>query len=250
MAESAQCVLVTGSARGIGRATAEAFAARGASVALNYLGNEAGALQTAESCRRLGAADVLICQADVADGAAVAAMIEPIAASWGRLDVVVNNAGYGQPGKLMDITEEQWDRTFATHVKGAFHVCRNTIPLLRQSTGGVIINIGSVAGLRGLPAACCYGTVKAALHHFTRCLAWELADEGIRVNAVCPGITRTDFHLAMTAEQKALNEEKRIPLHREGQPEEIAQAILALCDNGYITGETLTVDGGLTMRIC
>jgi len=250
MAESAQCVLVTGSARGIGRATAEAFAARGARVALNYLGNETGALETAAACRAAGAPDVLVCQADVADGPAVAAMVETIAQSWGKLDVVVNNAGYGCPGKLMDITEEAWDRTFATHVKGAFHVCRNTIPLLRQAEGGVIINIGSVAGLRGLPAACAYGTVKAALHQFTRCLAWELADEGIRVNAVCPGITRTDFHAGMTPEAKVHNEQNRIPLHREGQPEEIAQAILALCDNGYITGETLTVDGGLTMRIC
>ena len=122
--------------------------------------------------------------------------------------------------------------------------------MLRHGTQPVIINTGSVAGIRGLPAAIAYGTVKAALIQFTRCLAWELADEGIRVNAICPGIIRTDFHAKMTLAQQEHNLKNRIPLHREGEPEHIAQMVLAMVDNTYLTGEAVVVDGGLTMRIC
>lgn len=250
MSTEPQGVLITGGARGIGRATAEAFAARGTNVAINYFGRQDAAEETAAACRAAGAADVRICQADVGDGAAVRAMVDGLRDAWPRLDVVVNNAGYNCPGKLLDLTEEAWDRAFATHVKGAFHVCRATIPWLAETGGGNVINLSSVAGLRGLPGSVGYGTVKGALLQFTRCLAWEVAELGVRVNAVCPGVIRTDFHAAMTPEQKQRNLEQRIPLHAEGQPEQVAQAILALVDNAYITGETLTVDGGLSMRIC
>lgn len=242
-------VLVTGAARGIGRAVAVACAARGARVGINYYRREDEAAKTAEACRAAGAADVLLLPGDVASGEDVKRFVGQVAERWGRLDVVMNNAGYGQPGKLEEVSEEDWDRAFAVHVKGAFYVCRATLPLLRQSSRAVIINTGSVAGLRGLPKMITYGTVKAALIHFTRCLAWELADENIRVNAICPGIIRTDFHAAMSPEQYEHNLRNRIPLHREGTPEQIAAAVLALVDNDYITGETLTVDGGLTMRI-
>ena len=245
-----QDVFITGASRGIGRAVAVAFAARGARVAVNYLGNQAGADETAKLCREAGAAEVLMLAGDVASGAAVKAMAEQLTSAWGRLDVVMNNAGYGQPGKLEDLTEDDWDRAFNVHVKGAFHVCRATLPLLRHGTQPVIINTGSVAGIRGLPAAIAYGTVKAALIQFTRCLAWELADEGIRVNAICPGIIRTDFHAKMTLAQQEHNLKNRIPLHREGEPEHIAQMVLAMVDNTYLTGEAVVVDGGLTMRIC
>ncbi|MBI2299333.1 MAG: SDR family oxidoreductase [Armatimonadetes bacterium] len=243
-------VFITGAGRGIGRAVAVASAARGGRIALNYYRDEAAAGEAAELTRQAGAAAVLLLQGDVASGDDVRRMADEIDARWGRLDVVCNNAGYGCPGKLEEITEEAWDRAFAVHVKGAFHVCRATLPLLRKSSCPVIINTGSVAGIRGLPKMIAYGTVKAALIQFTKCLAWELADENIRVNAVCPGIIRTDFHAAMTEEAKQHNLRNRIPLHREGTPEQIAQAVLALVDNDYITGEILVVDGGLTMRIC
>ncbi|MCC7493286.1 MAG: SDR family oxidoreductase [Fimbriimonadaceae bacterium] len=243
-------VLITGGARGIGRATALAFAARGARLGLNYLGNADGAAEAARLCREAGSPEVLLLPGDVGCGDEVKRFVGTVADAWGRLDVVFNNAGYGQPGKLEELTEEQWDRCFDTHVKGAFHVCRATLPLLRQGQQKVIINTGSVAGLRGLPKMIVYGCVKATLHQFTRCLAWELADEGIRVNAICPGIIRTDFHAAMSPEAYEHNVTNRIPLHREGQPEDIAQMVLAMVDNQYLTGETVTVDGGLTMRIC
>ncbi len=245
-----QRALVTGGSRGIGRAVAVALANRGARVAITYFGNSDGADETVRLCREAGAAEARAYQGDVGCRADVERAVSDLDAAWGGLDVVMNNAGYGQPGKLMDLTEEQWDRTFQTHVKGAFYVCRATVPLLRKSDAGVIINVGSVAGLRGLPGACVYGTVKGAVIQFTRCLAWELADENIRVNAICPGIVRTDFHAAMTEEAKQHNLKNRVPLHREGTPEDIAQMVLAMIDNTYLTGETVVVDGGLTMRIC
>ena len=242
-------VLVTGAGRGIGRAEARAFAARGGRVAINYLNGTEAAEESAELARQAGAADVLLLRGDVSDGADVRRMVDEIARRWGRLDVVVNNAGFGCPGTLEAIAESDWDRAFAVHVKGAFHVCRATIPLLEKSGAGAIVNTSSVAGLRGLNGLIAYGCVKATLIQFTRCLAWELADRNIRVNAVCPGIIRTDFHAKMTPEQKAHNLANRIPLHREGTPEQVADLVLALADNQYITGQAVTIDGGLTMRI-
>ena len=244
-----QDVWVTGAGRGIGRAEAQAFAARGARVAINYVHNADAAEQSAELARQAGAGDVLLLKGDVADGDDVRAMVDRIASRWGKLDVVVNNAGYGCPGTLEQIAETDWDRAFAVHVKGAFHVCRATIPLLEKSDAGVIINTASVAGIRGLNGAIAYACVKATLIQFTRCLAWELADRNIRVNAVSPGIIRTDFHAKMPPEQKKHNLDNRVPLHREGRPEQVAQLVLALADNAYITGEAVTIDGGLTMRI-
>jgi len=242
-------VLVTGAGRGIGRAEAVAFAARGGRVAINYLKGRDAAEQTAELARQAGAGEALVLQGDVANGDDVRGIVDAIATRWGKLDVVVNNAGYGCPGTLEGIAEADWDRAFAVHVKGAFHVCRATIPLLEKSEAGVIINTSSVAGLRGLNGLIAYGCVKATLIQFTRCLAWELADRNIRVNAVCPGIIRTDFHAKMTPEQKAHNLANRVPLHREGMPEQVAAMVVALADNGYMTGEAVTIDGGLTMRI-
>jgi NAD(P)-dependent dehydrogenase (short-subunit alcohol dehydrogenase family) len=245
-----QTVLVTGASRGIGRAIAVALAGRGARVALCYLGNTRAAEEAAERVRAAGATDVLLQQTDVADPQQVAQLAAAIEERWGLLDVVANIAGFGCPGKLTDLTEDAWQRTLDVHVSGPFHVCRAMLPLLQRSPAACILNMSSVAGLRGLPGSIAYGTAKAAVIAFTRCLAWELADQNIRVNALCPGIIRTDFHAAMTAEAREHNLRNRIPLHREGSPQQVAEAALALIDNPYITGETLTVDGGLSMRIC
>ena len=244
-----QDVLITGASRGIGRATALAFARRGARLVVNYLGNKDAADQTAAACRDAGSPEVLVLKADVANGDEVRAMASTIEQAFGKLDVVFSNAGYGAGGKLEEVSEEDWDRAFAVHVKGAFNVCRSTIPLLRKSPSGSIIITSSVAGIRGLPKMITYGCVKGTLLQFTRCLAWELADEAIRVNAICPGIIRTDFHAAMSEEAKQHNLDNRIPLHREGQPDEVAELVLHLADNQYITGQEVVIDGGLTMRI-
>jgi NAD(P)-dependent dehydrogenase (short-subunit alcohol dehydrogenase family) len=149
----------------------------------------------------------------------------------------------------MDVAAEDWYRAFDVHVHAAFHLCRAALPTMRGRGEGAIILVSSVSGSRGVPGIASYAIVKGTLINFARTLARELADDNIRVNAVAPGIIRTRFHEKMTPETFKNNVDNRIPLHREGKAEDVADAILALIENDYITGETLTIDGGLTMRI-
>ena len=150
---------------------------------------------------------------------------------------------------LFDITPEMWQSAFDVHVHAVFHLCRAVIPQMRARKEGAIILISSTAGLRGIVTNVAYQVAKGALPQFTRALAREFANDNIRINCVAPGVIRTRFHDTMSAEQKKLNLEQRIPLHREGTPEQVAEVILTLIRNDYITGETMTIDGGLTMRI-
>jgi len=241
-------VFISGGSRGIGRATVLAFAEKGCAIAFNYFSRDDLAEETAEEARKAGAAEVVVLKGDVGSEEDVGRMFGEIA-GWPKLDVLFSNAGYSASGRLEDVSFEFWKRAFSTHVDGAFHLCRAAIPMLEKGQNACIVITSSVAAIRGLNGAITYGTVKGALLQFTRCLAWELADRNIRVNAVLPGIVRTDFHAAMTPEQQKHNLDNRVPLHREGQPEQIAHAVLALADNAYITGAELVVDGGLTMRI-
>jgi NAD(P)-dependent dehydrogenase (short-subunit alcohol dehydrogenase family) len=140
--------------------------------------------------------------------------------------------------------------TFDVHVHAAYHLCRHALPWLRKNGEGAIVLVSSVAGIRGCPGAIAYGTAKAAVLHFTRMLARDVADHNIRVNCVVPGVIRTRFHDAMTPEAKAHNLDVRIPLHREGTPEQVAEAVRLLVANDLVTGESVVADGGLTMQIC
>ena len=152
-------------------------------------------------------------------------------------------------GGLFDLTAEAWQAAFDVHVHAIFHLCRAAIPAMRARKEGVIILISSTAGIRGVVTNVAYQVAKGALPQFARALAREFANDNIRVNCVAPGVVRTAFHAAMTGEQRRLNLEHRIPLHREGTPAQVAELILTLVKNDYITGETMTIDGGLTMRI-
>ncbi len=167
----------------------------------------------------------------------------------GAVDVLVHSAGGPVNGGLFEITPEAWEGAFDVHVHAVFHLCRAAIPGMRRKKEGAIILISSTAGLRGIVTNVAYQVAKGALPQFARALAREFANDNIRVNCVAPGVVRTDFHKAMSEEQRRLNLEHRIPLHREGTPEQVAELILALVKNDYITGETMTIDGGLTMRI-
>jgi len=138
---------------------------------------------------------------------------------------------------------------FAVHVHSVFHLARAAAPYMARQGAGAIILLGSAAGLRGCLGALAYGVVKGALPQFARSLARELADQNIRVNCVSPGVIRTPFHARLTPEQVANNIQNRIPLHREGRPEDVAQLIVSLIENDFITGETFVIDGGMTMRI-
>jgi NAD(P)-dependent dehydrogenase (short-subunit alcohol dehydrogenase family) len=136
------------------------------------------------------------------------------------------------------------------HVHAAYYLCRAALPLPRKNREGAIILVSSVAGIRGIGNAIAYGTVKGAILHFTRMLARDVADDNIRVNCVAPGVIRTRFHASMTPEAKAHNLAVRIPLHREGTAEDVAEAVRLLVANEFITGELLVIDGGCSMQVC
>src|SRR5581483_7132425 len=153
------------------------------------------------------------------------------------------------PGSLEQVTEEAWTAAFAVHVHSVFFLARAAAPHMTRTGGGSIILLGSAAGLRGCLGALAYGVVKGALPQFARALARELADRNVRVNCVAPGVVRTPFQDFLTPQQAANNVQNRIPLHREGRPEDVANAIAMLVENEFITGESLVIDGGMTMRI-
>ncbi len=241
--------LVTGGTKGIGAATALALAERGADVAVVARHLDAGAQQVREKIEKLGRRCLLIA-ADMGKPEDATRCAQQTAQQLGEVDVLVHAAGGGVRGDLLELTPEAWREAFAVHVDAVFHLCRAVVPAMKRKKAGAIILVSSVAGLRGLKMNLAYQVVKGALPQFARGLAYELADDNIRVNCVAPGVIRTNFHAAMTPEVKQHNIENRIPLHREGTPEQIATMIRELVCNDYATGETFTVDGGLTMRIC
>jgi NAD(P)-dependent dehydrogenase (short-subunit alcohol dehydrogenase family) len=240
--------LVTGGTKGIGAATAIALAREGADVAITgrHIDDEARAAHA--TILKLGRRCELI-SADAAIPADNTRAVEETAKRLGPVDILVHSAGGPVNGGLLDLSPEQWQKAFDVHVHAIFYLARAVIPAMKQKKEGAIILISSTAGIRGVVTNVAYQTVKGAIPQFTRALAREFANDNIRVNCVAPGVVRTAFHATMTEEQKRLNLEQRIPLHREGSPEQVADAILMMVKNDYMTGETIVVDGGLTMRI-
>lgn len=241
--------LVTGGTRGIGAATAVSFARSGMDVALAARRRDATAEATMEAIRATGRKALFIAADFSAPEEASQKAVEETVRQLGALDVLVHGAGGPVNGGLFDLSPEQWHAAFDVHLHAVFHLCRAAIPQMRPKKEGAIILISSTAGIRGVITNVAYQVVKGALPQFTRALAREFAKDNLRVNCVAPGVVRTEFHAAMTEEQKRLNLEQRIPLRREGTPEDVAGVIAELARNDYITGETFTIDGGLTMRI-
>jgi len=245
---SGKAALVTGAGRGIGAATAMLLAQNGVSVGVNYLSRSDLAEATVNKIRK-DSGSAFAVRGDVSRREDAVMAVRSVAEKFGRLDILVNNAGGAANGTIENLTEETWRRAIAVHLDGPMYCTQAAIPYMKKSGGGAIVNISSVAGMRGCPGNVAYQTVKGAVQSFTRGCARDLTDSKIRVNCVSPGIIRTDFHAAMTEEQKRINLETRIPLHLEGKPEQVAEAILLLVKNDYITGENIVVDAGLTMRI-
>lgn len=241
--------LITGGTLGIGAATAKELVRRGADVALvaRTLGEPAVTLQ--REIESLGRRCLLIA-GDLSRAADCQRCVAETISHFGNLHVLIHNAGGPAPGKIEDLTAEQWDYALNLHVNACFHLCKAALPRMRQNKEGSIITVSSTAGVRGVPGAIAYATAKGALPQFTRSLARDVADDNIRVNCVAPGIIRTRFHADMPEERKQLNLQQRIPLHREGTPEQVADVIALLVTNDYLTGETVVIDGGLTSRIC
>jgi NAD(P)-dependent dehydrogenase (short-subunit alcohol dehydrogenase family) len=240
--------LVTGGTRGIGAATACLLAARGAELAIVGRYDDQEARATQAQVEERGRSCLLI-TADMGLPEDCRRAVRQTIERYGTVDILVHCAGGLVSGGLLETTPEAWHRAFDVHVHAIFYLCREAIPEMMKKREGAVILVSSVAGLRGLPMHLPYQVVKGALPQFARALAREFAEYNIRVNCIAPGIIRTRFHAGMTPEQYRHNIENRIPLHREGTPEQVAELILQLITNDYITGETMVIDGGLTMRI-
>ena len=229
--------IVTGGSNGIGAAIVSRLIAEGAKVTI------ADIAPPAAPC-----VDVRFVKTDVAVGADVEAALQATLAAWGRLDVLVNNAGIGALAETPDMVEELWDRVFAVNSRSVYLFCRAVIPVMRGQ-GGAIVNIASISGLAGDYGMGVYNASKGAVINYTRSLALDCARDGIRVNALCPGLIETAISAATLArpEDRAAWIEP-IPLGRTGTPEEMAAvvAFLASDDAGYMTGSIVTADGGTT----
>ncbi len=240
--------LVTGGSSGIGAATALTLALKGAHIAV--AARKAVPMpDSLLAAAKAHGTTVRFVKVDVADPESCRKCVEAVVKDFGRLDVLVHSAGGPAPGGFYAVTDEIWMNAFAVHVHSIFFLSRAAAPHMAKQGGGAIILLGSAAGLRGCLGAFAYGVVKGALPQFARVLGRELADQGIRVNCVSPGVIRTPFHDALSPEQAKNNIENRIPLHKEGKPEEVAALIATIVENDFITGENMVIDGGMTMRI-
>jgi 3-oxoacyl-[acyl-carrier protein] reductase len=240
--------LVTGGTRGIGAATAIALAEQGANVAIMARRLDEQAAETKHAIEKLGR-ECLLIGGDIAKPQEATGAVEKTFSKFGALDILIHAAGGPVNGGLLELTPEAWQSAFDVHVHPIFHLCRAAVPRMKARREGVIILVSSTAGIRGIRTNVAYQTVKGAIPQLTRALAFEFAPDNIRVNCIAPGVVRTDFHATMTEAVKKNNLENRIPLKREGTPAQVATAIRELVTNDYITGETLVIDGGLTMRI-
>jgi 3-oxoacyl-[acyl-carrier protein] reductase len=243
-----QVALVTGGNRGIGRAIAKAFAAEGARVALVYRGGKEAAESAVQEIAQAGGTARAL-QADVTDPAAAERCVEQVVAEWGRLDVLVNNAGIVRDTLFVRMTPEDWDGVLATNLGGAVNFCRAAAQVMAfKQRRGRIINVSSVAAEHVNPGQTNYAASKGAINAFTRALAVELAGRNVLVNAIAPGFIETDMSAAIRNKAGDLIK-KVIPLRRIGQPEDVARVavFLASDDSAYVTGQVLTVDGGLSL---
>jgi 3-oxoacyl-[acyl-carrier protein] reductase len=243
---SGQVALITGASRGIGRAMAGVFAQAGAKLAL--VARTVGPLEeVAASLRHL--TEILVLSADVADEAQVNRVVQKIVETWGRVDILINNAGLISFGSITQVEPADWERIFGANLTGAYLCSRAVAPLMMQQKSGRIINIASVsAQTGGVSAGVHYAASKGGLVSMTKTLARDLAPFGITVNAIAPGQIDADPNLLTPeARQRVLS---MIPLGRLGEPEEIAYAALFLASPmaAYITGATLDVNGGILKR--
>ncbi len=245
-----QITFITGAGSGIGRATALAFAKAGAQVIVAEVNEESGR-ETVAQIQQLGH-DALFVRCDVADPAQIEAAVRQTVVAYGQLNIAINNAGIGgKYGRFIDQTKDDFDQIMAINVGGVFYGMQAQIrQMLTQPEGGRIVNLSSIAGVRGMPMGAPYSASKHAVIGLTKTAALEYVRQNIRINAVCPVYTHSTMvdELINTAPGMEERMRRMIPIGRFGQPEEIAQAILWLCadENTFYTGQALQLDGGLT----
>ena len=238
-------VLISGASHGIGAATAIAFAKDGCNVGINYHNNRAGAEETAAECRKYGVDAQIYC-ADIGCREQAVGMMRDFIEHFGTVDVLINNAGIAHYGLINQITPEQWRRIFAVHVDGAFYCIRAVLPSMLAKQHGCIINVSSMWGQVGASCEVAYSAAKGALLAMTKALAQELGPSGIRINAVAPGVIRTDM-CASVAEDVLEDLRQQTPIERLGTPEDVAQAMAYLADAAFVTGQVLPVNGGFVI---
>lgn len=237
--------LITGASRGIGRAMARKFAQEGAAVAFTYLSSVEQGQALEDELRAFGG-QAKGYRSDASDHKAAEELVSQVVADFGKLDVLINNAGITKDGLLMRMTEEQWDTVITVNLKSVFNLTKAAIRPMMKARAGSIINLTSVVGIRGNAGQANYAASKAGIIGFTKSVALELGSRNIRSNAIAPGFIETE----MTGEiaEKAIEEWKaQIPLKRGGQPEEVADCAVFLASDlsRYITGQVLQVDGGM-----
>ena len=239
--------LVTGGSRGIGRAVCLELARQGAAVAVNYAGNSAAAEETVEQCRALGV-EAETFRADVADPAACDALTAAVKERFGRLDILINNAGIARDGLLMTAKEEDFSKTLDTNLKGAYFCTKAAAKVMLRQKYGRIVCLSSIVGLRGNPGQTAYAASKAGVIGLVKAAAKELAGRDITVNAVAPGFIETDMTAVLPEKAKAAIL-GTIPKGRPGSPEEVARAVAFFAgpECAYITGQVLCVDGGMAV---
>ncbi len=237
--------LITGASRGIGRAIAQRFAQEGAAVAFTYLSSVEKAQALEEELQAFGV-PVKGYRSDASDFQAAEDLIGQVLTDFGKLDVLINNAGITKDGLLMRMSEEQWDTVINVNLKSVFNLTKAAIKTMMKAKAGSIINLTSVVGIRGNAGQANYAASKAGIIGFTKSVALELGSRNVRSNAIAPGFIETE----MTGEinEKALEEWKQqIPMKRGGQPDEVADCAVFLASDlsRYITGQVLQVDGGM-----
>ncbi len=236
--------LVTGGSRGIGRAIALELGRHGASVAVGYARNEEAAAEVAAEIVASGGQSFAF-GCDVQDPGAIEPAVASVVERFGKIDVLVNNAGITRDRSLAKMSSEEWDAVLQTNLSSVFHLTSQVLPQMVQSGYGRIVNISSVIGIHGNFGQANYAAAKAGIIGFTKSAAIELAKKGVTVNAIAPGFIETEMIAAMPDEVRGRILEK-IPMGRFGRPEEIAQAVVFLVSNGdYITGQVITIDGGM-----
>lgn len=243
--EDKQVVFVTGGSRGIGKAIALKFAENGYNVAINYVSDKTDT-QTLEKEFKNKGVECLIQKADVSKTDEVETLTKAIIEKFGRIDVLVNNAGITRDMLLIRMKEEDFDKVIEINLKGTFITTKAVVPYMMKKHNGRIINISSVVGVAGNAGQCNYSASKAGIIGFTKSVAKELASRNIRANAVAPGFIKTDMTDVLNDEQKnQIN--SQIPMKRMGTPEDIANAVYFLGseESSYITGQVLSIDGGM-----
>ena len=241
-----QVALVTGASRGIGAVIARRLAQEGARVAVNYQSSEEAARQVVQSITD-GGGEAAVMAGDVSQEDSANTLVKQVLEQWGRIDILVNNAGITRDRLLLRMTSEDWDRVLEVNLRGAFLCTKYVMPHLIRRRQGRVVNISSVVGLGGNPGQANYAASKAGLIGFTKAVAREVASRNITVNALAPGFIDSGGMVDQMTEEARNLALSRIPMARFGSADDVAEGVVFLCSPGaaYITGQVLTIDGGM-----